>query len=307
MVRSKMPRLLDRIFTYRLPVTIESPLIKSLGDLETFIDIAGSDPMFNKYFIAVNIPNMPLGRLSLDPFISAIKIRDSIGIDVIPHLSVALETEYTLVRTLITASEFRINNILLVGGDIKLNSSIDVFHALNIINQLRSGFIRLAGREYKLDPIKFSVGAALIPWRRGEDNIVFRKVKSGVSFFQTQYIFDTSISNLICNIVKIADKYQYSIGKFAILLGLLPTLNNYTASVISKIYGPSISKTLSRYINNIRGYRKFLKELLGKILDECTEYVGKLVKIGVHIMPIKWSRDLLTDIYLLIDDLKSSV
>ena len=257
------------------PMSIEFPPIRRWDDLETAINLF-REFRLDRYFKICNLPQNTLGIPSSDTALPAYHISRELGIHTINHLPYRTENLITYVGKLIEYSLANVKGILLISGDVK-TSNITFKEAAKLVKSFGDGYIYLDEKKIWVRKWRFALGAALIPYRDGEENIMLSKMESGADFFQTQITLDYKpLINLLENI---ADKVS---GDISILVGVIPYKVGIE-NIISKIIGMRSRDIL---LLDIERYIDHLEDMLKKILD-LSNVLG-FVNIGIHIYPIRW-------------------
>lgn len=260
------------------PMSIEFPPIRRWDDLETAINLF-REFRLDRYFKLCNLPQNTLGIPSSDTALPAYYIAKELGIHTINHLPYRTENLTTYIGKLIEYSLADVEGILLISGDIK-TSDITFKEAAKLVKSFGYGYIDLDGKKIWVRKWRFALGAALIPNRDGEANIMLSKMEAGSEFFQTQITLDDK--PLINLLEDIADRIEDDIP---ILVGIIPYKESIE-NVISKILG---MRTRDILMLDMERYIDHLEDILKKILD-LSNRIGS-VNIGIHIYPIRWRRE----------------
>ncbi len=260
------------------PKSIELPPVRRWDNLNEAIRLF-KEYNLNKYFKLCNLPQNPLGIPSSDTAIPAYCISKELDVHIINHLPYRTENPTTYIGKLIEYSLARIEGLLLISGDIKV-SDMTFSEAARIAKSFTEGYIDVDGKRIEVERWRFAVGAGLIPNRENETDNFISKVKSGAEFFQTQITLEEEpLKKLIKNVSNRLD------NEIAILVGVIPNKEGIE-DLIARLSGgknnPSLKYSQSKYIDYLEGV---LKNLLNTSDEVST------VNMGIHIYPIRWTRD----------------
>lgn len=291
-----MKKFRELIRTRTLPITLEAPLIRGEKNLENFIHLF-KEYNLGRWIIGINTLNNPLGHISTDPIILGYLIQSRLNIEAIPHISVSLENIYTLTRWLLGASLLNINNLLVLSGDLKINGNLLLKDALKIISMFRDGSIEMNGKRYVVQKKDFFLGGALLPDRVNEYKRAVQKISWGIDFFQSQVTFN-SIS--IRSVLEKINENYYLNKRIYILTSIIPMLNIKIANILGsgalKINVDKLSKLSNKE------YLSFIKNLVYDILS-ISDVLDKKIVLGIHLIPILWSDDVLNNIVHILGEL----
>jgi|GEM_PF-1648441 len=276
------------------PITVEAPIFGSIDEVEKFASrLKGYKT--SKYIGGVNVVNYPFGRLTPDPALIGCLFKRYIDLEPILHIPSSLESKYTLVRTLYSLYICGIRNILLLGGDVKTEYGLKLDEAFNYIKQFSEGYIDLEHSRLSVERFHFHVGGAAILDRDDEVDRIIWKIRMGMKFFQTQYIYDY---NLIREVLTKLDAQLTELNldtKVPMLLGILPYLDEDTRGILGRI-GLNI---FSKY--DTKEYRRYINTLISRLI-KLMDSIG-LIKIGFHFMPIRWKDEVYEEISKIIESL----
>ncbi len=276
------------------PITVEAPIFRSVDEVKKFASrLKGYKA--SKYIGGVNVVNYPFGRLTPDPALIGCLFKRYINLEPILHIPSSLESKYTLARTLYSLSICRIRNILLLGGDVKTEYGLKLDEAFNYIKQFSEGYIDLGDSKSSVERFHFHVGGAAILDRENEVDRIIWKVRMGMKFFQTQYIYDY---NLIREILTKLDAQLTELNldnRVPMLLGILPYLDEDIRRIIGRI-GLNI---FAKY--DMKEYRRYINTLISGLIK--LRDSTRLIKIGFHFMPIRWKDEVYEEISMIIESL----
>lgn len=281
----------ELVYRSDLPITLEAPLIRGRGELESFIE-SFKEYRLDRWVIGVNTVNNPMGKLSSDPIILGHLIQSGLGVEAIPHISVSVENPYTLARWLLGASLHNINNLLLLSGDIRFEGCLSFEEALKIVKAFSHGVVPLAGKVFEVEPRKFYLGGAIIPRRGDEHDRLLSKLKGGIEFFQTQIILRPE---RLMGILSSAAEALRVDAPIPILVSILPYLDERVVrifgSVIRNIVGDAAVSSNSQYVSFVEGVLKRLLEFFDS---------SGVFRMGIHFIPIVWREESISNMCELI-------
>lgn len=288
-----MGRFRELVLKMHLPITLEAPLIRRYEDIDAFTRLFKKHDL-DKKVVGINILNNPLGRISADPLITGYIIQQRTGVEAIPHIVPSVENRYTFTRWLIGGSLLDINNLLLVGGDVKIEGSLSYDDALNVLNEFSIGEIYTDNGVIRIPPKKFFLGGVIIPWRDDEYLRINYKLGKSIEFFQTQIILDfEEYEKFIFSLDKsVKPNGRY---KLPILTGLVSTLDKKVVEILMR------SSILPEYL--YKKYRSNYDKYLEKVIDTLSNLSEKMIniKLGLHIMPIVWEQNTLNRILIFLE------
>jgi len=279
------------VFEGGLPITLEVPLIRRREQLAQFID-SFREYGLDRWVVGINTLNNPMGSLSSDPVITGFLIQSELGIEAIPHISVSLENAYTLARWLLGASLHNINNLLLLGGDIKLSGSISFKEALGLVKGFSRGLVRIGDSSFEVGPKKFFVGGALLPDRDGEHNRVLFKLRHGVEFFQTQIVFSSRRLRRVLQEVGASLDWDVTIP-------VLVSVSPYLDEKIVRLFGSHMEGVDESILNSNDHYLSLIEGVLKELMDFCDS--NDHFRMGIHFIPIVWKDESIVNMCELID------
>ncbi len=152
----------------------------------------------------ITIADSPLGRARADAMLMAAKIKQAIGMDVLPHMSLRDRNLIALRASLLGAHLFDVRNVLVVTGDpipsddrdeIKSVFNMNSINFMSYVSELNQGF----GDD------GFYMGGALNPYSANIDKTIERVLKkkaSGAKYLMTQPVYN---QQGIDNIIKIKE------------------------------------------------------------------------------------------------------
>ena len=150
---------------------------------------------------AINITDSPGAKVHMSSLTAAIILAQN-DIEPILQLTVRDRNRLALQGDLIGASALGVHNILCLTGDNPKNGDQPETTAVNDINSLTlvatANMMRKdkkfpSGRIIDPPPKLFIGGAEMPAQGRPNPDKILNKIKTGVDFFQTQYVFDAAI------------------------------------------------------------------------------------------------------------------
>ena len=150
---------------------------------------------------AVNVTDSPGAKVHMSALTASIILVQG-GIEPILQLTVRDRNRLALQGDLVGASALGVHNILCLSGDDPKNgdqpetsavNDIDSLKLVETANMMRRDKQFPSGR--KIDPSpKLFIGGAEVP-TKGKPNTekILNKIKTGVDFFQTQYVFEATV------------------------------------------------------------------------------------------------------------------
>lgn len=140
----------------------------------------------------ITIADSPLGRARADALLMAVRIKDTLGIDVLPHISLRDRNLIALRAALLGAHISNIRNILVVTGDPIPSEDRDEIKSVFNLNAM--GFIKYVSElNEDFGEDTFFVGGALNPYGKNLDKIIQRVKKKqacGVNYLLTQPVYN---------------------------------------------------------------------------------------------------------------------
>lgn len=232
---------------------------------------------------AYNITDMQSSVMRMSSWAMAIELREN-GFEPIVQLTCRDRNVIALQGDLLGISSFGIHNLLLLTGDspkrgdhpdAKAVFDLDSIGLIKTAVSLNKG-VDLAGNALEGRP-DFTIGAALNPFSRDigrEIEKMDKKIEAGVSFFQTQPVFDV-------------DKFHSFMKRIGtksvtIMAGVI-FVKSYRSAVYlnEKVEGINIPPRYMRAFKNADDFKKVYFEMIRDIISSLKSICG-----GVHIMPL---------------------
>ena len=235
---------------------------------------------------AVNLTDSPGAKVHMSALTAAIILAQN-DIEPILQLTVRDRNRLALQGDLVGASALGVHNILcLSGDDPKIGDQPETI-AVNDIDSLTlvatADLMRRKGKfpsgRLIEPPPKFCIGGAEVP-TEGKPNTekILNKIKKGINFFQTQYVFDK----------KILKEYMKVLGDVGILektffiIGLGPFTSAKSAKWMNNnLFGVNVPEKIIKRLEQSKDEKEESKKICLELIHHFKEING--VK-GVHLM-----------------------
>jgi len=235
---------------------------------------------------AVNLTDSPGAKVHMSALTAAIILIQN-GIEPILQLTVRDRNRLALQGDLIGASALGVHNILCLSGDdpkigdqpdtIAVND-IDSLTLIATANMMRNERKFPSGRIIKPPP-KLCIGSAEVP-TTGKPNPekILNKIKTGVNFFQTQYVFD---EKLLKEYMKVLEGVGI-LEKTFFIIGLGPFASAKNAKWMNdNLFGVNVPNKILKRLEQSKDQQKESKKICLELIHHFKEIDG--VK-GVHLM-----------------------
>jgi len=235
---------------------------------------------------SINITDSPGANVHMSSLTAAVILAQN-NFDPIWQITVRDRNRLALQGDLLGASALGVHNILCLSGDdpktgdqpeTKLVNDINSLELAKTANLMRNESKFPSGR--KIDPApKIFIGGAEAP-TENKPNIekILNKINSGVNFFQTQYVFDTSI---LKNYMKILED-EGIIEKAFFIIGLGPFASAKSALWMNKnLYGVNIPDNIIKRLEQAKDAKEESKKICYELTQEFKEIKGVS---GIHFM-----------------------
>ena len=235
---------------------------------------------------AVNLTDSPGAKAHMSALTAAIILIQN-GIEPILQLTVRDRNRLALQGDLIGASALGVHNILCLSGDdpkigdqpdtVAVND-IDSLTLIATANMMRNERKFPSGRIIEPPP-KLCIGSAEVP-TTGKPNPekILNKIKTGVNFFQTQYVFD---EKLLKEYMKVLEDVGI-LEKTFFIIGLGPFASAKNAKWMNdNLFGVNIPNKILKRLEQSKDQQKESKKICLELIHHFKEIDG--VK-GVHLM-----------------------
>ena len=235
---------------------------------------------------AVNLTDSPGAKVHMSALTAAIILAQN-DIEPILQLTVRDRNRLALQGDLVGASALGVHNILcLTGDDPKIGDQPETI-AVNDIDSLTlvatADLMRRKGKfpsgRLIEPPPKFCIGGAEVP-TEGKPNTekILNKIKTGINFFQTQYVFDK----------KILKEYMKVLGDVGILektffiIGLGPFTSAKSAKWMNNnLFGVNVPDKIIKRLEQSKDEKEESKKICLELIHHFKEINGVM---GVHLM-----------------------
>jgi len=270
-------KLLDGNFVYTAETTPpdsadQEVLLKKTKPLKNIAD-------------AVNLTDSPGAKVHMSALTSAIILTQN-EIEPILQLTVRDRNRLALQGDLVGASALGVHNILCLSGDdpkigdqpeaVAVND-IDSLTLIATANMMRNEKKFPSGRIIEPPP-KLCIGSADAPTIKPNIEKILNKIKKGVNFFQTQYVFD----------VKILKEYMKVLGDNGILektffiIGLGPFASAKNAKWMNdNLFGVNVPNGILKRLEQSKDQQNESKNICLELIYYFKEINGVN---GVHLM-----------------------
>ena len=235
---------------------------------------------------AVNLTDSPGAKVHMSALTAAIILIQN-GIEPILQLTVRDRNRLALQGDLIGASALGVHNILCLSGDdpkigdqpdtVAVND-IDSLTLIATANMMRNERKFPSGRIIEPPP-KLCIGSAEVP-TTGKPNPekILNKIKTGVNFFQTQYVFDEKLLKEYMKVLKGVGILE----KTFFIIGLGPFASAKNAKWMNdNLFGVNIPNKILKRLEQSKDQQKESKKICLELIHHFKEIDG--VK-GVHLM-----------------------
>ena len=235
---------------------------------------------------AVNVTDSPGARVHMSALTAAIILVQN-GIEPILQLTVRDRNRLALQGDLVGASALGVHNILCLSGDNPKNGDQPETVAVNDINSLTLvATANMMRRDKKFPsgrviepPPKLFIGGAEVP-TQGKPNPekILNKIKKGVDFFQTQYVFDATI---LKEYMKILDDSGI-LEKTSFIIGLGPFTSAKSAKWMNdNLIGVDVPDDIIKRLKQAKDQKEESQKVCLELIHVFREIKGVH---GVHLM-----------------------
>ena len=235
---------------------------------------------------AVNLTDSPGAKVHMSALTAAIILAQN-DIEPILQLTVRDRNRLALQGDLVGASALGVHNILcLSGDDPKIGDQPETI-AVNDIDSLTlvatADLMRRKGKfpsgRLIEPPPKFCIGGAEVP-TEGKPNTekILNKIKTGINFFQTQYVFDKKI---LKEYMKVLDDAGI-LEKTFFIIGLGPFTSAKSAKWMNNyLFGVNVPEKIIKRLEQSKDEKEESKKICLELIHHFKEINGVM---GVHLM-----------------------
>jgi methylenetetrahydrofolate reductase (NADPH) len=235
---------------------------------------------------AVNLTDSPGAKVHMSALTAAIILAQN-DIEPILQLTVRDRNRLALQGDLVGASALGVHNILcLSGDDPKIGDQPETI-AVNDIDSLTlvatADLMRRKGKfpsgRLIEPPPKFCIGGAEVP-TEGKPNTekILTKIKTGINFFQTQYVFDKKI---LKEYMKVLDDAGI-LEKTFFIIGLGPFTSAKSAKWMNNnLFGVNVPEKIIKRLEQSKDEKEESKKICLELIHHFKEINGVM---GVHLM-----------------------
>jgi methylenetetrahydrofolate reductase (NADPH) len=235
---------------------------------------------------AVNVTDGPGAKVHMSSLTAAIILAQN-DIEPILQLTVRDRNRLALQGDLVGASALGVHNILCLSGDDPKNGDQPETVAVNDINSLTLvATANMMRRDKKFPsgrviepPPKLFIGGAEVP-TQGKPNPekILNKIKKGVDFFQTQYVFDATI---LKEYMKILDDSGI-LEKTSFIIGLGPFTSAKSAKWMNdNLIGVDVPDDIIKRLKQAKDQKEESQKVCLELIHVFREIKGVH---GVHLM-----------------------
>ena len=235
---------------------------------------------------AINVTDSPGAKVHMSALTAAIILAQN-DIDPILQLTVRDRNRLALQGDLVGASALGVHNILCLSGDdpkvgdqpeTKAAKDIDSATLVKTANTMRKDKKFPSGRA--IDPApKLFIGGAEVP-SKGKPNAekISEKIKNGVDFFQTQYVFEAKKLEEYMKVLEDAGILE----KTSFIIGLGPFASAKSAKWMNdNLYGVDIPEKIIKRLEQSKDQKEESKNICLELIYHFKEIKGVR---GVHLM-----------------------
>lgn len=202
----------------------------------------------DKHIDIITIPDSPLGRVRLEPIMTAARISRQLGIETLPHLTCRDRNSIALKSQLMTGNLEGLRNILLVTGDPVPGTTEREASGVFSLNSLQLMELVSEMNQELLAEKQYYIGGALNVNAQNlsaEIKRMWQKIESGAQFFMTQPVFSDRVVNFF--------KRNFWPEETKILAGILPPVSYKNARFLdAEIPGIEIpEQIINRFQKNM--------------------------------------------------------
>ena len=270
--------LLEGSFVYTAETTPpdasdQEVLLKKISPLKGIVD-------------AVNVTDSPGAKVHMSALTASIILVQN-DIEPILQLTVRDRNRLALQGDLVGASALGVHNILCLSGDDPKNgdqpetiavNDIDSSMLVTTADMMRRQKKFPSGRSIEPPP-KLCIGGAEVPTEGKPDPVkILKKIKMGVNFFQTQYVFDEVILKEYMKVLEDSGILEQTF----FIIGLGPFASANSAKWMNKnLFGVNVPENIIKRLEQASDAKKESKKICQELIDKFKDIKG--VK-GIHLM-----------------------
>ena len=235
---------------------------------------------------AINVTDSPGARVHMSALTAAIILVQN-GIEPILQLTVRDRNRLALQGDLVGASALGVHNILCLSGDNPKNgdqpetaavNDIDSLTLVAIADMMRRKRQFPSGRLIEPPP-KLCIGGAEVPTEGKPDpEEILKKIKMGVNFFQTQFVFEAKILKEYMKVLEDAGVLE----KTYFIIGLGPFASAKSAKWMNdNLFGVDVPDQIIKRLEQSEDPKGDSKKICLELIDAFRDIEG--VK-GIHLM-----------------------
>ena len=235
---------------------------------------------------AINVTDSPGARVHMSALTAAIILVQN-GIEPILQLTVRDRNRLALQGDLVGASALGVHNILCLSGDDPKNgdqpetvvvNDIDSLTLISTADMMRRKKQFPSGRLIEPPP-KLCIGGAEVPTEGKPDpEEILKKIKMGVNFFQTQFVFDAKILKEYMKVLEDAGVLE----KTYFIIGLGPFASAKSAKWMNdNLFGVDVPDQIIKRLEQSEDPKGESKKICLELIDTFRDIEG--VK-GIHLM-----------------------
>ena len=235
---------------------------------------------------AINVTDSPGANVHMSSLTAAIILAQN-DIDPILQFTVRDRNRLALQGDLVGASALGVHNILCLSGDDPKKGDQPETAAVNDINSLTlvqtANIMRKdkqfpSGRKIEPSPNLFIGGAENPTQGEPDTEKILNKIKSGIDFFQTQYVFDPAILKDYMKILEDAGILE----KTSFIIGLGPFASAKNAKWMNdNLFGVDIPDKIIKRLEQSKNQKEESKKICLELIQVFREIKGVQ---GVHLM-----------------------
>ena len=235
---------------------------------------------------AINVTDSPGAKVHMSALTAAIILAQN-NIEPILQLTVRDRNRLALQGDLVGASALGVHNILCLSGDNPKNGDQPETTVVNDIDSLTLVATADMMREKKQFPSgrliepapKLCIGSAEVPTEGKPDSEkILNKIKMGVNFFQTQYVFDEILLKEYMKVLEDAGILE----KTFFIIGLGPFASANSANWMNKnLFGVNVPENIIRRLEQASDAKQESKKICQELINKFKDIKG--VK-GIHLM-----------------------